>query len=114
MAARLLHSRFQSPITAFSACAVAKCNQLVCLQEPDWTGSGIAFYGVSNAELLKLTFYHAGGLGMDSDLGEVTIEISDVRKGRDRDQRGCVRKDYDLQDADSGIVEIECLFVPEF
>lgn len=51
---------------------------------------------------------------MDSDLGEVTIEISDVRKGRDRDQRGCVRKDYDLQDADSGIVEIECLFVPEF
>lgn len=83
------------------------------LQEPDWTGTGIAFYGVSNAELLKLTFFHAGGLGSD-ELGEVSIEISDVRKGRHREQRGCVRQEYELQDADSGIIEIECLFVPEF
>lgn len=84
------------------------------MQEPNWTGAGIAFYGVSNAELLKLTFFHAGGLGMDSELGEVSIEIADVRKGRYREQRGSVRKEYELQDADCGVVEIECLFVPEF
>lgn len=51
---------------------------------------------------------------MDSELGEVSIEIADIRKGRYREQRGCVRQEYELQDADCGIVEIECLFVPEF
>jgi hypothetical protein len=84
------------------------------VQEPDWTGSGVAFYGVSNSEQLKITFYHHSPIGLDQDLGEVTIEISDVRKSVYRDQKGCVRKEYDLQDADSGSIEIEILFVPDF
>lgn len=84
------------------------------MQEPDWTGTGVAFYGVSNSELLKLTFYHQGSLGLDQDLGEISIEISEVRKAVYRDQKGCMRKEFDLQDADSGSIEVECLFVPEF
>jgi hypothetical protein len=85
------------------------------LQEPNWTGTGgIAYYGVSNSELLKLTFYHASSLAMDQDLGEVHVEIADVRKGSHRDQKGCLRKEYDLQDADSGSIVLECMFVPEF
>jgi hypothetical protein len=72
------------------------------VQEPDWTATkGIDFYGISNAEVLKLEFFHNGALGLDAELGEIVIEVSDVRKAK-------------LQDADSGFLEIEILFVPEF
>ena len=86
----------------------------VVVQEPDWTGTGVAFYGVSNSELLKLTFYHQSALGLDQDLGEISVEISDVRKSMHRDQKGCMRREFDLQDADCGSIELELLFVPEF
>jgi hypothetical protein len=85
----------------------------LAVQEPNWTGSGVAFYGVSNSELLKLTFYQSA-LGLDQDLGEISVEISDVRKAVYRDQKGCMRREFDLQDADCGSIEIELLFVPEF
>lgn len=86
----------------------------MAVQEPDWTGTSVAFYGVSNSELLKITFYHQSALGLDQDLGEVSVEISDVRKAVHRDQKGCMRREFDLQDADCGSIELEFLFVPEF
>ncbi len=52
--------------------------------------------------------------GSDEDLGFVSIEIKDIRHSKYRHQRGNCFDEYELQDADSGYVTIECLFVAYF
>jgi hypothetical protein len=83
-------------------------------QEPDWTDTEVAFYGVSNAEELVLKFQSAMALAGDEDIGTVTIEINDVRRACHRNQHGLLGKEYELRDADSGSVYIECLYVAYF
>jgi hypothetical protein len=85
------------------------------MQEPDWGNAHISFYGVSNTEELRLKFKNkGGGIGMDEDLGYVNIEVNSIRHGKYRHQRGCLVEEYELQDADSGYVTVECLFVAYF
>lgn len=74
---------------------------------------------MSNAEELRLKFKNKNsGVGSiansDEDLGYVTIEINNVRHSKHRGQNGSLSAEYELQDADSGYVTIECLFVAHF
>lgn len=84
------------------------------MQNPDWTDTEIAFYNVSNAEELVLSFKSAMALAGDEELGVVRIEINDVRRGTHRGQHGLLSAEYELKDADSGSVRIDCLYVAYF
>ena len=90
------------------------------MQDPDWGNANISFYNIPNSEELRIEFKNkqsgiGGPLGgSDEDLGYVTIDVNDVRHSKYRHQRGSSHQEYEIQDADSGYVTIECLFVAYF
>jgi hypothetical protein len=97
----------------------ARHHHSACAQDPDWGNAKLDFYNVPNTEELRIKFKNKNsGVGSiansDEDLGYVNIEIKDVRHSKHRGQRGSSFGEYELQDADSGYVTIECLFVAYF
>lgn len=87
------------------------------MQVPEWGNQNLSFYNIPNTEELRLNFKNKStglGVGADEDLGYVAIEVSKIRQSRHRGQRGASYEEYELQDADSGYVTVECLFVAYF
>lgn len=81
--------------------------------EPDWTGTSVELYGVANEDVCRIKFYHKQSLS-DEMIGRVSVEIAEVRGAQHHGHHGVLHKEYELEDADSGRVEIECQFVPYF
>jgi len=84
------------------------------LQKPEWSWELKEFYDVPSEEVLRIKFVSQNALTADETIGRVLLPLAKVREGCHRGQRGAICEEFELEEADSGRVTIECLFVSYF